>query len=159
MKHDNTAPLACRHEKRQLHVFKDKEEATLSSLPLRKCPCNRYLWVSLRSHPMYSSSKGTSEDRPLDAVAARTGPALAAAATAPEAARIIVLLLRSPRSLRALSMCLSVCVQPPSHKRPRSSALLAKLDDECNNHGAPGIKSTILRGFRDTRLTGRPRPS
>lgn len=67
-----------------------------------------HLSVSLpRTHPMYSSSKGTSEDRPLDATTARTGPALAAAATAPEAPRIIVLVLRSLRSLRPLCVSLA----------------------------------------------------
>lgn len=52
---------------------------------------------------MYSSSKGTSEARPFDATTARRGPALAAATTDPDTARIIV----PVATVLALQSCVS----------------------------------------------------
>lgn len=87
---------------------------------------------------MYSSSKGTSEDRPLDAATARTGPALAAATTAPEATRIIVLVLRSPRPLRAL--CLSPTSWRPSSK---SSSPTPGVSQTSRTRGRPNLGTQI----------------
>lgn len=104
LKQHHSTPLFATKQERWLYVSKSKAEATQSSRPRQK---GLSVCVCVRTHPMYSSSKGTNEDRPLDAATARTGPALAAATTVPDATRIIVLVLRSPRSLRALFFCLA----------------------------------------------------